>query len=214
MAGRSTTELIQSTGLAISGAVFMIGLGAVGIFLSIAIGIVPSVLPGWIFSIGGLTYCFYAFATRDDGEALWRTMIGLLYLFAGFYLFLFFVPELQLRNVIFVVGTIVLFEGVAEFFIFSRLRSREGSGWIVSGAIATVVLAFIIWCLWPFSSMRLIGGIVSTKFVISGLSRLMYSIATRKKLEAVAGERGLLKREELPGYSERELSANPGRDEL
>jgi uncharacterized membrane protein HdeD (DUF308 family) len=192
MAGRSTTEFIHSTELAIGGAVYMIGLGSVGLFLAIVIGPAPSVLSGWIFVTGGFAYFLYAFATRDDGEALWRMLTGFLYVFAGWYLFSFFGPELQLTNVIFVVGTIVLFEGVVEFFIFSRLRPLAGSGWIVSGAIATVFLAFITWCLWPFSSMRLLGGIVSTKFVISGLSRLMYSMATHKKLEAIAKEKELL----------------------
>jgi uncharacterized membrane protein HdeD (DUF308 family) len=191
MTERSTTELIHSSELAVMGAVFMIGLGSVGLFLAIVIGPAPSVLSGWIFVTGGFAYFLYAFATRDDGEALWRMLIGFLYVFAGLYLFSFFGPELQLKNVIFVVGTIVLFEGVAEFFIFSRLRPLAGSGWIVSGAIATVFLAFITWCLWPFSSMRLLGGIVSTKFVISGLSRLMYSMATHKKLEAIAKDKEL-----------------------
>lgn len=189
MAGRSTTELIQSSELAIMGAVLMISLGSVGIFLSMAIGSTPNTtLSAWILVTGGFAYFVYAFATREDGEVLWRMLIGFLYVFAGFYLFLFG-PELQLKNLIFVVGTIVLFEGLMEFFIFSRLRPLAGSGWIVSGAIATVFLAFITWCLWPFSSMRLLGGIVSTKFVISGLSRLMYSRATHKKLEAIAKEK-------------------------
>lgn len=189
MAGRSTTELIQSSELAIMGAVLMISLGSVGIFLSMAIGSAPNTtLSAWILVTGGFAYFVYAFATRDDGEVLWRMLIGFLYVFAGFYLFLFG-PELQLKNLTFVVGTIVLFEGLMEFFIFSWLRPLAGSGWIVSGAIATVFLAFITWCLWPFSSMRLLGGIVSTKFVISGLSRLMYSRATHKKLEAIAKEK-------------------------
>ncbi|MGP0018322.1 MAG: HdeD family acid-resistance protein [Candidatus Sulfotelmatobacter sp.] len=192
MTGRSTTELMKSNELAIAGAVFMIALGSVGTFLSIAMRLAPSVLSGWIFITGGFAYFLYAFATRDDGEALWRLLIGLLYIFGGFYLLLFFVSEIDLKNLIFAAGTIVLFEGVAEFVIFSQLRSMAGSGWIASGAIATIFFAFIIWCLWPLSSMRLIGAIVSTKFVISGLSRLMYSIATRKKLEAVAKEKRLL----------------------
>ena len=170
----------------------MQSLRSVCLFLSIAIGLAPSVLSAWIFIAGGFAYFLYAFATRDDGEALWRMLIGFVYLFGGVYLFLFFVPGLQVKRVIFVVGTIVLFEGVAELFIFSRLRPREGSGWIVVGAIATIFLAFVIWCLAPSSSMQLLGGIVSTKFVISGLSRLMYSVATHKKLEAIAKEKELL----------------------
>lgn len=189
MTERSTTELIRSSEWAIMGAVFMIGLGSVGLLLAIVIGPTPSVLSGWIFITSAFAYFLYAFATRDDREVLWRVLIGFVYLFGGVYLFLFFVPGLQVKSVIFVVGTIVLFEGVAEFFIFSRLRPRAGSGWIVAGAIATVFLAFITWCLWPFSSMRLLGGIVSTKFIISGLSRLMYSMATHKKLGAIAKDK-------------------------
>jgi uncharacterized membrane protein HdeD (DUF308 family) len=192
MTERSTTELIHSSEWAIMGAIFMISLGSVGIFLSIAIGLAPSALSAWIFVTSGFAYFLYAFATRDDGEALWRTLIGFVYLFGGVYLFLFFVPGLQVKSLIFVVGTIVLFEGVAELFVFSRLRPREGSGWIVADAIATIFMAFLIWCLWPYSSMRLLGGFVSTKFVISGLSRLMYSMATHKKLEAITKEKELL----------------------
>jgi len=91
-----------------------------------------------------------------------------------------------------VVGIIVLIEGMMEVFIFYRLRAREGSGWIAAGAIATTLLVLIICGLWPVSSMRLIGGIIGTKFVISGVSRLMYSLATYKSLEAFAKKHGSL----------------------
>ena len=192
MTERSRTELIRSSEWAIMGAVFMICLGSVGIFLSIAIGLAPSVLSAWIFVASGFAYFLYTFRTRDDGEALWRMLIGFLYVFAGLYLFSFFGPKLQLKNVTLVVGTIVLCEGVLELLIFSRLRPREGSGWIVAGAIATILMAFIVWGLWPFSSMRLLGGVVSTKFVMSGFGRLMYSTATHKKLEAIAKGKELL----------------------
>jgi uncharacterized membrane protein HdeD (DUF308 family) len=191
MSGRNIAELIKSSELAVMGAVLMIGLGLLGSFLAIAIDMNPSVLSGWIFVCGGLAYLFYAFVARDDGEALWRIVISFYYLFGGIFLFLFTGPEMNMKPLIFLVGTIVLLEGVTEFFIFSRLRQREGSGWIVAGAIATIFLAFIIWCLWPFSSMRLIGGFVGAEFVISGVSRLMYSLATHKQLETIAREKRL-----------------------
>ncbi len=91
-----------------------------------------------------------------------------------------------------VVGVIVLVEAMMEFLIFYGLRAREGSGWIAAGAFATTFLALIICGLWAVSSMRMIGGIVGTKFVISGVSRLMYSLATHKRLEAIAREQGSL----------------------
>ena len=192
MSGRSLPQLIRSSELAIMGAVFLIALGLLGIFLSIAIGINPTLLSGRIFVACGFAYFIYAFATRNDGEAAWRILTSFLYTFAGFYLLLFFSPGLELRNVMVVVGVIVLIEGMMEFLIFYRLRAREGSGWIAAGAIATTLLVFIVCGLWPVSSMRWIGAIIGTKFVISGVSRLMYSLATHKSLEAFAKKHGSL----------------------
>lgn len=97
-----------------------------------------------------------------------------------------------MKNVMVVTGVIVLIESMMEFLIYYRLRARKGSGWIAAGAIATTLLVLIICGLWPVSSMRLIGGIVGTKFVISGVSRLMYSLATHKSLEEFARRHGSL----------------------
>lgn len=184
MSRRSIAELIQSSELAIMGAVLMIGLGLLAIFLSIAIGLNPTVLSGRVLVACGIAYLIYAFATRDDGEAAWRILTSFLYTFAGFYLLLFFSPGVEAKNVLVVVGFIMLVETTMEFLIYYRLRAREGSGWIAAGAFATTFLILITCGLWPISSMRLIGGIVGTKFVISGVSRLMYSLATHKWLEA------------------------------
>jgi uncharacterized membrane protein HdeD (DUF308 family) len=188
MSRRSTADLIKLSELAIMGAVFTISLGVLGLFLSIAIGINPTLLSGRVLVACGFAYLIYTFATRDDGEAAWRILTSFLYTFAGFYLLLFFSPGLEVRNVMVVMGFIVLVEGMMEFFIFYRLRARPGSGWIAAGAIATTFLVLIICGLWPVSSMRLIGGIIGTKFVISGVTRLMYSLATHKSLEAIARE--------------------------
>jgi len=192
MSGQRVAKLIRSSELAAMGAILLISLGLVGIFLSIVTGLNPTLLSGRIFVACGLAYFIYAFATRNDGEAAWRVLTSFLYTFGGFYLLLFFSPGLQVRNVMVVVGVIVLIEAMMEFLIFYRLRARKGSGWIAAGAIATTLLVLIICGLWPVSSMRLIGGIVGAKFVISGVSRLMYSLATHKSLEAFAREHGSL----------------------
>lgn len=192
MSGQSLAKLIRSSELAAMGAILMIGMGLVGIFLSIATNPNSTLLSGRIFVACGFAYLIYAFATRDDGEAAWRVLTSLLYTFAGFYLLLFFSPGLEIGNLMVVVGVIVLVEGMMEFLIFYRLRARKGSGWIAAGAIATTLFVLIICGLWPVSSMRLIGGIVGTKFVISGISRLMYSLATRKSLEAFGRKHGSL----------------------
>jgi len=186
MSAQSISKLIKSSELAAMGGILLIALGLVGIFISIATGLDPTLLSGRLFIACGLAYFIYAFATRNDGEAAWRILTSFLYTFAGFYLLLFFSPGLQVKNVMVVVGVVVLIESMMEFLIYYRLRARQGSGWIAAGAIATTFLVLIVCGLWPVSSMRLIGGIIGTKFVISGISRLMYSLATHKSLEAFA----------------------------
>ena len=186
MSAQSISKLIKSSELAAMGGILLIALGLVGIFLSITTGLNPTLLSGRLFVACGLAYFIYAFATRNDGEAAWRILTSFLYTFAGFYLLLFFSPGLQAKNVMVVVGVVVLIESLMEFLIYYRLRGRQGSGWIAAGAIATTFLVLIVCGLWAVSSMRVIGGIVSTKFVISGISRLMYSLATHKSLEAFA----------------------------
>jgi len=192
MTARSIAGLIRSTEYATMGAILMISVGLLAIFMSIATGIHPTQLSAWIFVVCGGAYFVYAYSARDDGEALWRMLTSLLYLFVGIYLLLYFVPELKVRNLIFVVATTLLVDGAIEFLIFYRLRLQEGSGWIAAGAFATIFLAILTLGLWPVSSMRIVGGIAGTKFVISGVSRLMYSLERHKKLEALAKEKPLL----------------------
>jgi len=192
MSTQSVSKLIRSSELATMGAILLIALGLVGIFLSIDTGLNPTLLSGRLFVACGLAYFMYGFATRNDGEAAWRILTSFLYTFAGLYLLLFFSPGLQVKNVMVVVGVVVLIESMMEFLIYHRLRGRQGSGWIAAGAIATTFLVLIVCGLWPVSSMRLIGGIIGTKFVISGISRLMYSLATHKSLEAFAKKHGSL----------------------
>ena len=151
MSGRSIPHLIRSSELAIMGAVLMISLGVLGLFLSILTGQNPTVLSGRILVACGFAYLVYAFATRDDGEAAWRVLTSFLYTFAGFYLLLFFSPGLQVKNVMVVAGVIVLIEGMMESLIFYRLRARTGSGWIAAGAFATAFLVLILCGLWPVS---------------------------------------------------------------
>ena len=184
MTGQSTTaELQRSTAMAIGGAVVMIVLGFLAVFKSFTTGIDVPVLLGWILVVSGLAYFAYAFSTRSDGEVLWRILIGFLYVFAGFYLLAS--PRLLLKPLTFLVAAIVFIEALLELIIFSRLRPQPGSGWILFDGIVTLLLAYLILRSWPSSSTWAIGFLVGIKFVVSGVTRLMYSVTTRQALKAV-----------------------------
>jgi uncharacterized membrane protein HdeD (DUF308 family) len=184
MTGQSTAlELKRSTGMAIGGAVVMIVLGFLAVFMSFTTGIGASVLLGWILVGGGFAYFAYAFSARNDGEIVWRILIGFLYVFGGFYLLVS--PQIPLKPLTFLVAAIVFLEALLELIIFSQFRLQPGSGWILFDGIVTLFLSYLIWRSWPSTSTWAIGFLVGIKFVVSGVTRLTYSMTARQTLKAM-----------------------------
>lgn len=175
MLGRSTAPALKRTATpSIAGAAVMILVGLLALFPPFATGARVSVLFGRIIVIGGFAYFAYAFAARSEEVLVLRMLIAFIYIFAGFYLLMS--PELALRPTTFLAAAIVLCESLLELMIFSQVRPSPGSGWILFDGIATLVLACLIWRSWPSSSMSALGMFVGVKFILSGFTRLMYSV--------------------------------------
>lgn len=174
----------EATGMSIGLAVVMILLGFLAVFLPFATGIALSILVGWIIVFSGFAYLAYAFAARGAGAFLWRTLIGIAYVVGGFYLA--FHPGLTLESLTLVVAAVFFVESVLEFIVFFQFRALSGSGWILFDAILTLVLAYVIWRPWPASSLWAIGTLVGINLIVSGSTRLMYSVGVRKTVKAIA----------------------------
>jgi uncharacterized membrane protein HdeD (DUF308 family) len=185
MTEQSITDVFkEATGMSIGLAVVMILLGFLAVFLPFATGIALSILVGWIIVFSGFAYLAYAFAARGAGAFLWRTPIGIAYVVGGFYLA--FHPELTLESLTLVVAAVFFVESVLEFIVFFQFRALSGSGWILFDGILTLVLAYVIWRPWPASSLWAIGTLVGINLIVSGSTRLMYSVGVRKTVKAIA----------------------------
>ena len=185
MTTRSITGTIkEATGMSIGMAVVMIVLGFLAVFLPLATGIGISILVGWIIVFSGFAYLAYAFAAQGAGAFLWRTLVGVAYVMGGVYLA--FHPGIALESLTLVVAAVFLAEGVLELVVFFQFRALPGSGWILFDGIVTLLLAYVIWRPWPSSSTWAIGTIVGVNLIVSGFTRLMYSMAARKTIKAIA----------------------------
>jgi uncharacterized membrane protein HdeD (DUF308 family) len=185
MKGQSTTNVFKEvTGMSIGLAVLMIVLGILAIALPLATGIGVSIVVGWIIVFGGFTYLAYAFAAKGAGAFLWRILIGIAYVIGGFYLV--FHPSLALEALTLVLAAILVAEGVLQIIVFFQFRSLPGSGWVLFDAITTLLLGFLIGYPWPFSSAWAIGTLVGINLLVSGFTRLMYSVAARRELKTTA----------------------------
>ena len=185
MKEQSTTDVFKKvTGMSIGLAVLMIVLGFLAVALPLATGIGVSILVGWIVVFGGFTYVAYAFTAEGAGAFLWRMLIGIVYVVGGIYLL--FHPGLALESLTLMVAAILFAEGVLQLIVFYQFRSLPRSGWILFDGIATLLLGFVIVYPWPFSSAWAIGTLVGINLLVSGFTRLMYSVAARKELKATA----------------------------
>lgn len=84
------------------------------------------------------------------------------------------------------VAAIFFVEGVMEFVVFFPSRALPGSGWILFDGVITLLLAYLIWRPWPSSSTWAIGTLLGINLIVSGSTRLMYSVTARKALKAMA----------------------------
>jgi uncharacterized membrane protein HdeD (DUF308 family) len=185
MKEQSTTDVFKKvTGMSIGLAVLMIVLGFLAVALPLATGIGVSILVGWIVVFGGFTYVAYAFTAEGAGAFLWRMLIGIVYVVGGFYLV--FHPALALQSLTLVLAAILIAEGVLQMIVFFKFRSLPGSGWVLFDGIVTLLLGFMIAYPWPFSAGWAIGTLVGINLLVSGFTRLMYSVAARKELKATA----------------------------
>jgi len=185
MTAQSTTDVFkEAAGMSIGWAIVMIVLGVVAMLMPFTTGIAVSVFVGWIIVFGGVAYVAYAFAAQGAGAFLWRLLVGLVYIVGGGYLA--FHPGLALESLTLVVAVIFLIEGATEFVLFFQFRALPGSGWLLFDGILTVLLAYLILHPWPSSSTWAIGTLLGINLIVSGFTRLMYSVEARKTLKAIA----------------------------
>jgi uncharacterized membrane protein HdeD (DUF308 family) len=185
MTEQSTTDILkEATGMSIGWAVIMTVLGFTAVFLPFATGLAVSIVVGWFIVFSGAAYLAYAFSAQGAGSFLWRVLIGIAYVLGG--IFLTFHPGLTLESLTIVVAAILLAESALEVAVYFHFRSMPGAGWILFDAIVTLVLAYVIWRPWPSSSGWAIGTLVGVNLIVSGTTRLMYSVTGRKTLKAIA----------------------------
>jgi uncharacterized membrane protein HdeD (DUF308 family) len=185
MNAQSTTGIIKkAAGASIGWGVVMILLGVLALFLPLATGIGVSIAVGWIIVFGGIAYVASAFSARGAGSFLWRLLIGVVYILGGLYLA--FHPGLALASLTLAMALMFFFEGVLETVLFFQFRTLPGSGWVLFDGLVSLFLAYLIWRPWPGSSIWAIGTILGINLITSGLTRLMYSVAARRTLDAIA----------------------------
>ncbi len=167
----------RASGWSIALAILMIVAGMIAIFAPLEAGLVVVIVVGWMAIFNGGFQLVYAFSHEAKHRWL-EFLLGIIYIIAGIYLLMH--PVGGLLAITLLVGSFLIVYGVFALILAFRMRPAPGWGWVLFDAIVTILLGVLIYIHWPGTSDWVIGTLIGISFIVSGVSRLMVSMAVRR----------------------------------
>jgi len=174
----------RASGWSIALGVLMIILGIVAMLSPWEFGIVIALIIGWMAIFNGVAQIIYGIRTHSGGRTVLEIILGLVYIIAGIYLLMHPVPGLLVIT-IFLASFLIVY-GILALVLAFQMRPLPGWGWMLFDAIITILLGVLIWAHWPMNSEWLVGTLFGISIFVSGVTRLMMSLAIRRISTAVA----------------------------
>jgi uncharacterized membrane protein HdeD (DUF308 family) len=156
--------------------------GLIALILPFEVGISIAIVLSILIIAAGVFHLIFAVVAGSFGGYLWRTIIGILYMAGGIYLFMH--PLLSLVSFTIVLGVVFLVEGILQVIAFFAIRKLPGAGWSLFDGIVTILLAVLILVHWPSSAAWAISTLVGVNLLLSGITRFMHLLAHRHKAAA------------------------------
>jgi len=172
----------KSLGWSIALSILMIITGILAMAAPEIAGVAVTVVVAWLLVISGIGHLLFAWHARGAGALIFEILLAVVYLWTGVYIFM--QPLAGLVALTLVLAIYLFAEGILETFLAFRFRPHPGWGWLLFDGLITLVLAVMIWRHWPSSSLWVIGLLVGISMFLSGLTRLMFSVAARGVVSA------------------------------
>ncbi len=171
------------SGFSIFVSVLLIFCGALAILLPIAMSVSVVILVSWLLMIGGALQVVHAFRSKGVGHILWKLAVAALYLVTGAYLLAHL--GLGLAALTLVLCAFLVGEGLVDIVTWIRTPKSGISGWLLFDGIVTLILGLMIWRHWPSASLWVIGALVGINMIMTGVTRLMLTLAVRRAMKPI-----------------------------
>jgi uncharacterized membrane protein HdeD (DUF308 family) len=156
----------------------MILAGMFAIFAPLEAGFVVVIVVGWMAIFNGCAQLFYAFSGHEAKHRWWEVLLGIIYIIAGIYLLMH--PLGGLLAFTLLIGSFLIVYAIFALILAFRMRPAPGWGWVLFDGVITLILGVLIYIHWPGTSDWVIGTLIGVSFIVSGVSRLMISLAVRR----------------------------------
>jgi len=168
----------RASGWSIALGVVMIVLGIVAMLAPWEFGILIALIIGWSAIFNGVAQIIYGVKTHSGGRSVLEIILGLIYIVAGVYLLLHPVPGLLVLTIF--LASLLIVYGIFALVLAFRMKPHRGWGWVLFDAIITILLGVLIWAHWPWNAEWVVGTLFGISILVSGVTRLMMSLAIRR----------------------------------
>jgi uncharacterized membrane protein HdeD (DUF308 family) len=174
----------KASGWSIALGILMIVAGIIAMFAPWEAGLVITLVIGWCAIFNGFAQIVYAFRTHGGWHVALEVILGIIYIIAGLYLLMH--PGAGLLALTLILASFLLVYGIFALVLAFRMKPHNGWGWVLFDGIITLLLGILIWAHWPWTSAWVVGTLFGISIFISGITRLMVSLAIRKVASTMA----------------------------
>ena len=179
MTSPSPSSLVRhASGWSIAWGVLLIIFGVFAIASPLVAAVAVNAVIAWLIILAGAVHLIVGFHSHGAGSLIWKVLVGLAYILIGAYLLLH--PLLGVATLTLLLASLFLIEGVLDLVLYFKVRPLHGAGWLLLDGVVTLLLSLLIWSHWPSSSAWAIGTLVGVSMIMSGVTRVMLSLAVRR----------------------------------
>jgi uncharacterized membrane protein HdeD (DUF308 family) len=168
----------RASGWSIVLGILMILAGIIAMFAPWEAGLVITLVVGWSAIFNGFAQIVFAFRTHGGWHVALEIILGIIYIIAGIFLLMH--PVGGLLALTLFLASFLLVYGVFALVLAFQMRPLHGWGWVLFDGIITILLGILIWAHWPFNSDWVVGTLFGISIFVSGITRLMMTLAIRR----------------------------------
>jgi uncharacterized membrane protein HdeD (DUF308 family) len=168
----------RASGFSILLGILMIIAGIIAMLAPWEAGLVITLVVGWSAIFNGVAQMIFGFQTHGGWHVILEIILGIIYIIAGIFLLMH--PRAGLLALTLFLASFLLVYGIFALMLAFRMRPHQGWGWVLFDAIVTILLGILVWAHWPFNSDWVVGTLFGISIFVSGVTRLMVSLALRR----------------------------------
>lgn len=143
-----------------------------------AAGELVVMLVALVLVLTGIAQVFQAFRAQNRAEVLVSGVLGIIV--AGLGVMVWFNPEIGSGFLTALLMIFFVTHGLWKMTTAWRFRSLKGWGWLMASGVLSLIFVYLLWAQWPLGGAWAIGVFVGLDLLLSGISMVILSLATRR----------------------------------